>query len=123
MKGIGPIPDRPCPSRLLKSLDERTGPVLFPRVIWVFHLINAACSTTYKLGMPTSQASQSQASSEQEAWACAFEMLRKHGDKASLYIAQRVGTLVLQGDLSEVERWRAVASKVHRLTAGSKSAQ
>ena len=113
----------PAPYVAQKGLKLRIGPVPIPRVTWVFHLINAGRPTPYKLGMPTSNVSRSQPTSEQETWACAFEMVRQHGDKASLYIAQRVGTLVLQGDLSDVERWRAVATKVHKLTAGPRSAQ
>lgn len=57
---------------------------------------------------------------EQERWACALEMERQHGDRAPVFIAERIGALVLAGDSDGVERWRSIAHCLDSLRQGAK---
>ena len=50
--------------------------------------------------------------SEWELWACANQILKIHGDKSSLYIAEQIGALALAGDHDGIDTWKAIA---HRL--------
>ena len=51
---------------------------------------------------------------ERIAEALAIE--RQHGEKAPLFIAERIAALALAGDLAGVERLRAIALQLDRLT-------
>ena len=54
--------------------------------------------------------------SEWEMWACAQEMVRQHGGKASEAVAARVVELAAKGDAEGVATWRAIAERVDQLT-------
>lgn len=54
---------------------------------------------------------------ERELWACALLVERQHGDRAPLWIAERMGELALAGDMAGVERWRAIADKLGQCRA------
>ena len=45
-------------------------------------------------------------------WAEAWTIYRTHGDRAELWLAERVGSLALAGDEAGVERFRQIASKL-----------
>ena len=49
---------------------------------------------------------------ERELWACALLVEREHGERAPLWIAERIGALALAGDAAGVERWEAIAAKL-----------
>ncbi len=53
-----------------------------------------------------------------ELWACALEVIRQHGEKAPVHIAERVGALALAGDVAGVETWKAIAARVDQLGRG-----
>ena len=52
---------------------------------------------------------------EVEIWAVAEQVLRIHGDTASLFIAERIGSLTLAGDTRGVSVWREVSHRVWQL--------
>jgi hypothetical protein len=52
---------------------------------------------------------------EQEMWACALLVEREHGERAVAFIAERVQSLALAGDMAGVDRWRAIADKLDQL--------
>ena len=56
---------------------------------------------------------------DRELWACALLVEREHGERAPLWIAERIGTLALAGDAAGVERWQAIAACLHSLRWGS----
>jgi len=55
---------------------------------------------------------------ERELWACALLVEREHGAGAVAFIAERVASLAAAGDLTGVERWRAIADKLDQLRDG-----
>ncbi len=57
-------------------------------------------------------------SPEHELWACALHVEKEHGDRAPDFIAERVRTLAMAGDMLGVERWKAIAEKFDQLRAG-----
>lgn len=57
--------------------------------------------------------------SDWEVWACALEVQREHGDAAPRFVAERIGALVLEGDLAGVEAWKAIALRLQQLQAQS----
>jgi hypothetical protein len=52
---------------------------------------------------------------EWELWACADATLRQHGEQAALFVAGRIGALVLAGDEAGVETWKAIGRRVVEL--------
>jgi hypothetical protein len=56
---------------------------------------------------------------DQERWAEAAEVLRLHGDKAPLFVAERVGALALAGEVPGVDRWRKIAARMDQLIRGT----
>ncbi|BBB13435.1 DUF6961 family protein [Sphingopyxis sp. FD7] len=54
-------------------------------------------------------------SPEQHVWACALEVERQHGERANLFVAERIGALALTGDLAGVEMWKAIAKRLDQL--------
>lgn len=48
-------------------------------------------------------------------WACALLVEREHGERAVAFIAERVQSLALAGDMAGVDRWRAIADKLDQL--------
>jgi hypothetical protein len=53
--------------------------------------------------------------SDQERWAEALAIERQHGDQAPVFIAERIGALVLVGDAAGVERFRQIAARLDEL--------
>lgn len=53
--------------------------------------------------------------SEHELWAVAAETLRQHGDAAPVFVADRIGALVLDGDMRGVEVWKTVAARIQEI--------
>jgi hypothetical protein len=56
--------------------------------------------------------------SEWELWACAVTILRQHGDRASTFVAERLGVLAIGGDEAGVATWKAIAARMQELSAG-----
>jgi hypothetical protein len=55
---------------------------------------------------------------DRELWACALLVEREHGERAPVWIAERIGALALAGDAAGVERWKAVAACLDTLRRG-----
>ncbi len=53
-----------------------------------------------------------------ELWACAAHVERQHGERAPLFVAERIGALALAGDIDGVEAGEAVAARLARLRSG-----
>ncbi|WP_298672581.1 hypothetical protein [uncultured Sphingomonas sp.] len=53
--------------------------------------------------------------SEQERLAEALAIERIHGEGAALYVAERIGALVVAGEADGVERFREIAAVLDRL--------
>ncbi len=47
---------------------------------------------------------------DQEVWACALAIERQYTDRAATHVAERIGALVLAGDLAGVARWKRIAA-------------
>ena len=52
---------------------------------------------------------------DQERWAEALAIERLHGDRAPVWIAERIGALALAGDAAGVERFRQIAEQLGEL--------
>ena len=50
--------------------------------------------------------------SEWELWACANQVLKIHGDRSPLYIAEQIGVLALAGDRDGIDAWKAIAQRL-----------
>ena len=50
--------------------------------------------------------------SDWELWACANQVLKIHGDKSPLYIAEQIGALALAGDHDGIDTWKAIAQRL-----------
>lgn len=51
---------------------------------------------------------------DRELWACANQVLESHGEKAPLFVAERIGALALAGDSEGIATWKAIASRLHQ---------
>lgn len=56
---------------------------------------------------------------DEERWAEALAVQRRHGEGAPVFIAERIGTLALEGDLSGIRRWKEIAARLDALAAAS----
>ncbi len=54
--------------------------------------------------------------SDWELWACAAEVIRQHGDKAPIHVAERIGSLAIAGDVAGVQAWKVIAKRVDELS-------
>lgn len=52
---------------------------------------------------------------DQERWAEALAIQRIHGDRAHVWVAERLGALALQGDVAGVTRFREIAARLDQL--------
>jgi hypothetical protein len=68
----------------------------------------STCSTSCGSGVAT----------ERELWAMANMVLEQHGERAPLFVAERLGALALAGDAAGVAAWQAIARRVAALSAG-----
>jgi hypothetical protein len=59
--------------------------------------------------------------SEWELWACAAEVEREHGSQAAVFIAARLETLALKGDIAGVTTWKAIARRLGQLRSPAAS--
>ena len=56
--------------------------------------------------------------SEQERWAEAAAIMKWQGDNARVYVAERIGTLALEGSKDGVARFTDLAGKLDALLSG-----
>lgn len=54
---------------------------------------------------------------EQERWAEAANVQRLHGDQAPVFVAERLGAMVLAGDMVGLRRWKEIAFRLAQLMA------
>lgn len=54
--------------------------------------------------------------SEWDLWACANQVLKAQGDKAAVYVAERIGALALAGDAEGIKTWQAIARRIGELS-------
>lgn len=54
---------------------------------------------------------------EQERWAEAATVQRLHGDRAPVFVAERLGAMVLAGDMAGLRRWKEIAFRLAQLMA------
>lgn len=54
-------------------------------------------------------------SPEAHIWACALAVERQHGERAPVFVAERIGALALAGDREGVATWRRIAACLDRL--------
>lgn len=50
-----------------------------------------------------------------ELWACATATLDEHGEAAPTFVAERIGALVVAGDMDGVEAWKQIAARMDRI--------
>jgi hypothetical protein len=55
--------------------------------------------------------------SEWEIWACANEMVRRHGEDAPIQAAMRSDALLEKGDLDGARTWRLISGRARELLA------
>lgn len=53
---------------------------------------------------------------EKELWALALHVERLHGADGPLYIAEKIGEAVLEGDQVGIDLWKAVAARFSKLS-------
>ena len=58
---------------------------------------------------------------EQERWAEALSVLRLHGDRARVFVAERIGALALAGDVAGIQRWKEIAAKLQQLIEAARA--
>ena len=56
---------------------------------------------------------------DEERIAEALAVERMHGERARVFIAERIGALALVGDEAGIERWKAIAAKYESLRSGT----
>jgi hypothetical protein len=52
---------------------------------------------------------------DRELWACANTILTLHGDRAQVFVAERIGAMAMLGDQAGVDAWKAVAHRMDQL--------
>ncbi len=55
----------------------------------------------------------------EERWAEALAVQRRHGEGAPVFVAERIGTLALEGDLPGIRRWKEIAARLDALAAAA----
>lgn len=55
--------------------------------------------------------------SEFELWSAANMVLTTHGERAPVFVAERIGALALAGDVEGVAVWQAIARRLSELGA------
>ena len=45
----------------------------------------------------------------------ALAVERRHGERAPVFVVERIGTLAAAGNIAGVERWREIAAQLDRL--------
>ena len=59
--------------------------------------------------------------SDWELWACASTVLKTHGNKAALHVAEQIGALVLKGNDEGIRTWQDIAKRIEQLQAGAEA--
>jgi len=57
--------------------------------------------------------------SDWELWACANTVLKTHGDKAALHVAEQIGALSLKDDEEGIRTWQEIAKRIEQLQVGA----
>ncbi len=60
--------------------------------------------------------------SDWELWACAATVLEQHGDRAALFVAERIGALALEGKADGVATWQQIAARIDAIQRDAGSA-
>ena len=55
---------------------------------------------------------------DEELWSIALHLERKHGERAPVFVAERIGALALAGDMAGIETWKRVAARLDVLRVG-----
>lgn len=55
---------------------------------------------------------------DEERWAETLAIEKLHGDRAAVWIAERIGALALVGDVAGVERFKQIAARMEQLMRG-----
>ena len=55
------------------------------------------------------------------AWACALNVLKEHGDRAAVFVCERIGALASAGDMAGVEIWKDIALRLDQLEPNGRS--
>lgn len=58
-----------------------------------------------------------------ELWACANEMIRRHGEDAAIQAAMKADELLEAGEHEGSTTWRLIMHRVHELQRGATSLQ
>jgi hypothetical protein len=53
--------------------------------------------------------------SDRKLWACAAELHRRHQNPAPIFIAERLGALVLAGDAAGAAVWKSIIFRFQQL--------
>ena len=56
---------------------------------------------------------------DQERWAEAATIMRQHGADAPRWVAERIGTLAVAGDVAGVKRFREIARRIEQMLSGT----
>lgn len=54
-----------------------------------------------------------------ELWSVASTILRRHGEDAPLFVAERIGALALLEDWDGVSAWKGIAARMDMLRHGT----
>lgn len=57
--------------------------------------------------------------SDPELWSAANRVLATHGERAPLFVAERIGALALAGDAEGIAVWQAIARRTAELGGGA----
>lgn len=60
---------------------------------------------------------------DQELWGMASMLLRQHGERAPVVVAERIGRLASEGKPEGAELWRQVAIRLDRIIAAKDTPQ
>lgn len=56
-----------------------------------------------------------------ELWAAANMVLTTHGERAPVFLAERIGSLALAGDVEGIAVWQAIGRRLSELSANAVS--
>lgn len=57
-----------------------------------------------------------------ELWACASTVLRQQGERAPMFVAERIGALALEGKSEGVATWQQIAARIDAIQRKAGSA-
>jgi hypothetical protein len=94
-------------------------PCLGPTSAQPFQLQSDPFSYGVEIGLPR-YARAKLVLADWELWAAANMVLKQHGERAPVFVAERIGALALEGDMAGVETWKAIARRIVDLGAGAR---